>query len=151
MSKMKPQGWFLVSSLLILSLSSIALAQTPYWQGQVDDFSIDDELPPGLLLTDRGRALAEELRQLRRTEEQLGGKHPSLQELRRRIADVKEQMEAWSPRVQDFASDGSRPLPDALPEMNDHDLRQLVLRMAAKISQLEKRVETLEASRSETE
>ncbi|MEM8668597.1 MAG: hypothetical protein AAGG48_13845 [Planctomycetota bacterium] len=139
---------WLTSTLLLIGIASVALAQNPFRHGPAnrpdDESKVENELPPALLLTERGRALAEELKQLRRTEASLGGKHPLLPEVRARIAGVKEQIEAWSPRVQQFSPDRSKPLPDVLPEMNDQDLRQLILRMAAKIAQLERRIETLE-------
>ncbi|MDF1845051.1 MAG: hypothetical protein P1U77_26860, partial [Rubripirellula sp.] len=104
----------------------------------------ESEIPPALLLTERGRELAKELRQLRRSEASMGARHPLMPQVRKQIEAVKEQIAAWSPRVQQFSEDKSSSVADALAEMNEQDLRQLVLRMAGKLSQLEQRVESLE-------
>lgn len=69
----------------------------------------------------------------------MGPRHPGLDDVRDQIEAVKEQLQAWLP-----GKDGARPPAEAVPKMNAGDLQQLVLRMSAKIQQLERRVETLE-------
>ncbi len=103
-----------------------------------------DIIPKAALLTERGRQLVDELRHLRRAEAGMGARHPSLNEVRASIADVKEQIAAWSPLSEDPSGLPSRPLADNLPAMNERDLRQLILRMSAKIEILERRVDALE-------
>ena len=132
---------------MLLAAASIAPSQNPFRESPPERQSLpsaESEIPPALLLTERGRALAEELKQLRRSEASMGPRHPLLAQVRNQIASVKEQIAAWSPRAQQFSEDKSKSLPDALPEMNEQDLRQLILRMAGKIAQLEQRVELLE-------
>jgi hypothetical protein len=138
--------WVFGTAVLLISAASMAIAQNPFRSPaeQATPPAVESEIPRGLLLTERGRALAEELKQLRRAEASMGPKHPLLAEVKQQIEAVKEQIEAWSPRVQQLSPDRVTPLPEALPEMNDQDLRQLILRMAAKMSQLERRIETLE-------
>ncbi len=104
-----------------------------------------DVVPRATLLTERGRQLVEELKNLRRTEASMGPKHPTLPEVQAQILDVKEQIEAWSPLSKEESKAlGGRTLAEAVPEMNDKDLRQLILRLSAKIELLERRVHKLE-------
>ena len=135
-------------TLAIIAASTIAFSQNPFREPPADRnrdaASEESEIPPALLLTERGRALAEELRQLRRSEETMGPRHPLLAQVRKQIASVKEQIAAWSPQAQQLSQDKATPLPDALPQMNDQEVRQLILRMAGKIAHLEQRVESLE-------
>lgn len=133
--------------LTIFAAAAIAPSQNPFREAPAErqNSPLDEnEFPPALLLTERGRALAKELRQLRRSEASMGARHPLMAQVRKQIEAVKEQIAAWSPRVQQFSEEKSSSVADALPEMNEQDLRQLVLRMAGKLSQLEHRVQLLE-------
>jgi uncharacterized protein involved in exopolysaccharide biosynthesis len=133
--------------LMLFAAAAIAPSQNPFREAPAErqNSPLDEsEIPPALLLTERGRELAKELRQLRRSEASMGARHPLMPQVRKQIEAVKEQIAAWSPRVQQFSEDKSSSVADALAEMNEQDLRQLVLRMAGKLSQLEQRVESLE-------
>ncbi len=104
----------------------------------------DADVPRAALLTDRGRQLADRLRHLRRAAAGMGAKHPSLSGVQEEIAEVKKQLAAWSPDRRVGGVDVGKPLDDAVPEMSGHDVRQLVLRLSAKIDRLERRIDTLE-------
>lgn len=117
----------------------------------------DPDVPKSALLTERGRELAAHLVQLKRTSATLGGKHPSLEAIRQEIDEVKEQLKAWAAGSDAIANAGAgagarpgrstRDLEQAAletPTMNDQDLRQLVLRLAVKIDQLDNRMSRLE-------
>ncbi len=132
---------------MVLAATAMAPSQNPFREGPAGRQTSpldENEIPPALLLTERGRALAKELRQLRRSEASMGERHPLMPQVRKQIEAVKEQIAAWSPRAQQFSDGRSPSLADALPEMNEQDLRQLILRMAGKLSQLEQRVQLLE-------
>ena len=129
----------LVMVVFGVTCGALALGQTRRSGGV-----IRDEIPKAALLTERGQQLAEQLRSLRRTEANLGSRHPSLKSVREKIAQIKEQLAAWAPRVADTDGGRGKAVADAVPEMNERDLRQLILRMSAKVDQLEGRVRELE-------
>lgn len=128
--------------------------------GRAPDPRLDEAIPPAALLTDRGRELAENLRNLRRTRANLGGKHPTLPVVERAIAETERQLRAWLPSEE--GSDNPFKNLDSSPQrsssaarneseksaINETDLRQLVLRLHAKIEQLEERVRLLENPKS---
>ncbi|WP_144059802.1 hypothetical protein [Rhodopirellula sallentina] len=114
--------------------------------------SFDIDVPAAALLTDRGRQLAENLRNLKRTRSNLGDKHPTVPLIEEQIEDTIQQLQAWIP------ADTSEPTPfipsqqsgsvtadvSQPPGMNEKDLRQLVLSLHRRIEQLELRVRNLE-------
>ncbi|TWT56253.1 hypothetical protein CA85_44350 [Allorhodopirellula solitaria] len=117
---------------------------------------LDDGVPPAALLTDRGRALAENLRNLRRTRANLGSKHPTLPVIEKAISETEQQLRAWLPGdpVEENPFESRDAPPTAKPPaaessaanagMNDTDLSQLVLRLHVRIEKLENRVRKLE-------
>jgi hypothetical protein len=135
-----------IVSLVLVTTASLALAQfdTPGQNGPSLNVPAD-KIPAAALLTQRGQELAERLRQLRRIEATMGARHPSRTEVQAEIKAVIEQLHAWSPSL--IAPSGEEPLADALPAMNQQDLNQLILRLSAKVNQLESRVEALEKQR----
>jgi len=106
----------------------------------------DPDVPASALLTDRGRQLADRLSQLKRSYAAMGPRHPSKRTIEEEMALVKEQLKAWSANADSSTADGERsePLAKALPEMNETDLRQLILRLVVKVELLEQRVLELE-------
>jgi hypothetical protein len=75
----------------------------------------------------------------------MGARHPSLPSVRQEIKEVIKQLEAWAPNTTDGnGKDGERSKP--LLQMNDRDLRELVIEIANKMEQLEDRVKKLEES-----
>jgi len=139
---MKWNHWIIV--VLLFLTGSLAFAQNDQLQqAKVDRTTVLKEIPPAALLTDRGEELANRLYQLRRNLETMGIRHPSRGEVELEIKAVIEQLSAWSPSVRTRSGDPS--LPDALPAMNEHDLRQVVLRLYGKVQQLESRLEALES------
>lgn len=108
----------------------------------------EDAIPPAAMLTDRGTALVERLKQLRRAESRMGPKHPSLPDLRDQIADVREQLKAWGPAPNPFREtprgEQAAEATKSIPQMNEEDLRQVVIALAAEVESLRQRVETLE-------
>lgn len=108
----------------------------------------DDAIPPAALLTDRGTALVERLKQLRRAESRMGPKHPSLPDLRDQIAEVRQQLKAWQPAPNPFRGtspgDQAAETTKSIPQMNEEDLRQVVIALAAEVETLRQRVDVLE-------
>ncbi len=121
-------------------MASIAIGQVQ--RGADDDGVKTDVIPRAALLTERGRQLADQLRVLRRAEASMGLKHPNLGAVQKQIEEIKEQLEAWAPGSD--SKPGEDAAADAVPKMNEKDLKQLVLRMSAKIERLERRVDALE-------
>ena len=80
---------------------------------------------------------------LRRSEASMGPKHPALDQTREEIDAVKLQLEAWAPAPNPFRG-GQDVMPRSIPQMNDEDLRQLVIRLTDDIRLLEQRLERLE-------
>ena len=144
--------WMLPSLILLVPLviaftKSETLAQTGDAIGEQRD-----EIPPAALLTDRGTALVERLRQLRRTESRMGAKHPSLPEVRGQIDDILRELKAWQPAPNPFRSstreDAVSPELQPIPLMNEEDLRQIVLALSQEVTELRGRVEALEKQQS---
>lgn len=142
----------------------LAVTSRTQWQADAQEVAggtrqqLDDGIPAAAMLTDRGRELAENLRHLRRTRANLGGKHPTLPVIEEAIAETEQQLRAWLPNESgsdnpfkhlDSQSQRSGSMGRVDSEksvMNENDLRQLVLRLHARIEQLELRVRTLEGS-----
>ena len=125
------------------AIVSLSLSRTAVGQGESKPStsnSVEKEIPRAALLTERGMQLADRLRQLRRTEANMGPAHPLLPEIQNEIVEVKDQLAAWSPA-------NNPKLAEQIPQMNDEDLRQLVLRMSTRIKNLENRVHKLERQR----
>jgi len=148
------------ASLVIASIASLAIAQTagnPFRRAEAEaanradnprvasaDEASADEAPP---LSDQQRQVADELRLLKRAESRMGAKHPAVQDVRKKIADLTEQLEGMA-AVSSQQKNQARPTQSlSIADMNDQQLRQLILRMAIKIEQLETRIETLERQR----
>ena len=104
---------------------------------------VSDEVPAAALLTERGQQLADRLQHLRRAEANMGDKHPSLPDVQQQIEEIKVQLEAWTPATNPFRAGKDLPIRE-IPQMNDEDLRQLVLRLTDDIRLLEQRIERLE-------
>ena len=123
--------------LFTLLVSTSGISQSP--------ISTDD-VPEAALLTERGQELAKRLHYLRRSESNMGAKHPSLPSVRIEIKKVKEQLDAWAPGSSEktHTSSGDKRRVKPFLQMNDHDLRQVVLQMAKQIQQLEARIQRLE-------
>ena len=103
--------------------------------------------PATQLLDQRRQQLTDRLRHLRRAEETLGPRHPSLAEVRLQIAEVQQELSAWALDAENpFTGEGG-PAPPSAPLLDAEDLRLLVLRMATKIEDLESRVSALERGR----
>tara|TARA_R110002049_G_scaffold4601_5_gene32079 strand:- start:120597 stop:121013 length:417 start_codon:yes stop_codon:yes gene_type:complete len=112
-------------------------------QSDNSTINLDDEIPKAALLTERGQQLAERLKMLRHNEASMGPKHPAMEETRLQIEEVKLQLEAWSPAPNPFRGGGEVPM-RAIPQMNDEDLRQLVIRLTDDMRLLEQRLERVE-------
>ena len=133
------------SALSILFLAALVVAQTQPPRKQAPR-PLKDEIPKAALLTERGAELADRLKWLRRAQFNMGAKHPSLPEVRSQIEGVKEQLKAWAPAPNAKSIEG-RDLKRVIPQLNDEDLRQLVLQLTEDVAILKRRVQTLEASR----
>ena len=100
-------------------------------------------VPAEALLTERGRELAFELKNLLRSKNGMGPRHPSLPDVEKRIEATRELLKAYAPAENPFKKkDGGGDQPEKM--LNEYDLRQLVLRLSKRVEQLEKRVAKLE-------
>jgi uncharacterized protein involved in exopolysaccharide biosynthesis len=145
-SSVKANSWNLLVVFGLLSaamFTSLAVGQNRTFQEKIEQMS-DDNIPEAVLQTEKGQYLAQRLRILRRQEESMGSKHPELKSVQNKIAEVKQQLDAWTSVVLKTAVTGRRPLPEAILEMNDTELRKLVQYMYGNMQYLERRVESLE-------
>jgi len=138
---------------LALSLTSFVPAQTELPAPKATEpESTDKPIPEAALLTERGRQLAQELKMLRRTRATLGSKHPTLPLIVKKIEAVEEQLEAWEPAFgtpppnpfQPQSSRSGSTRMSTSPQMNEYDLRQMVIRLTRRVEELERRVSQLE-------
>jgi hypothetical protein len=136
-----------------LALSSAALlpAQTELPPPKEESAEKSEmPIPNAALLTQRGRELAQELRMLRRTRDTMGSKHPTRPLIEQKIEAVEEQLQAWEPAFGNpppnpFQPGGGQPGGEAdAPQMNEYDLRQMVIRLTKRVEELERRVSQLE-------
>ncbi|MCG8651006.1 MAG: hypothetical protein MI861_14300 [Pirellulales bacterium] len=134
-----------VGLLAAMTITSLAVGQSrPADEGAKSTQEPADAIPEAALLTERGQQLAERLKYLRTAESNMGAKHPSRKKIQDEIKKVKEELSAWAPLQDSSSAEGQKSVAQALPAMNDRDLRQLILRMSGRIEQLEQRVEKLE-------
>ena len=132
----------IVTASIALStvLAALVIAQTRTPQ------PVKDEIPEAALLTQRGAELADRLKWLRRSEQSMGKNNPSLPEVREQIEGVLGQLKAWAPAPDTNTIEGSD-LKRKVPQMNDEDLRQLVLQLVQQVADLQTRVGALERRR----
>lgn len=123
----------LVSTLLVAIIVTQTRAQEPP----------PDEVPKAALMTKRGAELADRLKWLQRSEASMGRNHPLLPEVRAQIRGVREQLKAWAPAPEDNTFEAFD-LKRRMPQMNEEDLRQLVVELAEKVADLDDRVTKLE-------
>ena len=135
---MKKSMW-IAAGAMTLMITAYTWAQSGSPNG-----SVDDEIPQAALLTERGQQLADRLKMLRHNEKNLGSQHPALPEVQLQIEEIKLQLEAWSPAPNPFRGNVEVPM-RAIPQMNDEDLRQLVIRLTDDIRLLEQRLERVES------
>lgn len=118
-----------------------------------------DEVPQAALLTEEGAALAERLRQLRRSESRMGPRHPALPEVRAQIEQIRTQLREWQSSPNPFRVGAPPPPPgeaaarrpprsetDArdVMRMDDRELRRLVLGLAEEVRELRQRLDAIE-------
>jgi hypothetical protein len=130
-------------AMLVVSVATQLRAQTDASGSSSSDSA--ESLPQAALLTERGRELAKQLRLLKRARDSMGSKHPTLPSVNKQIEGIEEQLQAWEPAMGDKAENPfqtSRSTPT--PQMNEYDLRQIVIRLNKRVEALEKRVADLE-------
>ncbi|OYP33034.1 hypothetical protein [Rhodopirellula sp. MGV] len=127
------------ASVLTLLLTSVL-----WGQGKESDDS-EIVVPNAALLTERGKELTEEMRVLKRNLAAMGERHPSRPTVEAKIEAIQEQLQAWEPAY----GNESNPFraAEAMPQMNEYDLRQLVIRLNKRVELLEQRVSELEAKK----
>lgn len=136
--------WIVLIMALVVPLESRSSAQSA--GDDAGDSKVTkgvEKVPRAALLTKRGRELADELQLLKRNRATMGAKHPTLPTIEKKIAEIEEELEAWEPAVGDAAQNPFHP-EKTPPQLNEFDLRQLVLRLNKRVEQLEKRVALLE-------
>lgn len=139
---MKSVSRVLAALLIVAVLGSVAAklnAQGRTQPGGKKPAAASEQIPPAALLTERGRQLADELRLLQRSRDSMGAKHPTLPLINKKIEAVLEQLQAWEPAPNPFHAEESG------PQMNEYDLRQVVIKLSKKVEELEKRVAKLES------
>ena len=141
----KPLIGVALIALLAVCVAGQLSAQTgPSETGDSKAAKSADSVPRAALLTERGRQLAEELRMLKRSRDSMGSKHPTLPLVNKKIEAIQEQLEAWEPAVGEPPENPFHPNQEPKPQMNEYDLRQIVIRLTKRVESLEKRVAELE-------
>lgn len=133
---------FLKPMIAVVLVSMTAGLVTSQLFAQTERAKPSDQVPQAALLTERGKQLAEELRLLKRSRETMGPKHPSLPLVNKKIEAIQEQLQAWEPAANPFRPESGE---KTTPQMNEYDLRQMVIRLNKRVEMLEKRVSQLEA------
>ncbi|MEM6778966.1 MAG: hypothetical protein AAF670_15020 [Planctomycetota bacterium] len=93
-----------------------------------------------LWLDQRHSQLTAQIQHLERVESTLGKKHPSMREVQAELESLRSQLSTWKPSQlpEAVSTEG------ALDELNDTQLRRLLLQMAIKVDRLETRIGVLE-------
>lgn len=138
----------IVRFIVCVAIVGIAFSLLPQSSAQTKpqaDPRYDKSAPSAALLTERGRQLATELKMLKRSREAMGDRHPTLPVINKQIEAIEEQLKAWEPAFGGTEANPFRP-DDAkqAPQVNEYDLRQMVIRLNARVEELEKRVAVLE-------
>lgn len=133
--------WLLAACIAIMSSGFMLSAQEGLSPIERDLKNVPG-VPSGALLTERGRELAFELKNLYRSKESMGPRHPSLSAVDKRIKSVKELLKAFAPAENPF--DSAQKNKDSSKMLNEFDLRQLVVQLTKRVEMLEKRIEELE-------
>ncbi|TWT80083.1 hypothetical protein CA13_14960 [Planctomycetes bacterium CA13] len=94
--------------------------------------------------SEREVKLSDELRMLRRSESAMGANHPAVGNVKTMIATISEQLRLLALAREKAAKAEKQKLSGSIDDLSDKELRRLVVRMAAKIVQLETRVDILE-------
>ena len=136
-------GVVLASLLATLLVTHLNAQTKPTPAGDSPSAKGGDVVPRAALLNERGRELAEELRMLKRSRESMGSKHPTLPLINNKIEAIQEQLEAWEPAVGQPAENPFHPS-QSKPQMNEYDLRQMVIKLNKRVEMLEKRIDLLE-------
>lgn len=134
--------------ILVSAFPALASAQTRLQypdQRSIGGILTQDRIPEAALQTPRGRDLVNQLRVLRTSASQMGPRHPLLPGINDDIAITKQRIEAVmiSDRVL-RGRGGTEKLASAVPALEENDLRDLVMRLIARISALEEQVGRLE-------
>ena len=122
--------------------------QTPSTSSAKKSSEPKDKIPEAALLTERGKQLADRLRNLRYAEAQMGSKHPSLPSVQAEIESIKDELQAWVPAIKPKNGNGDDKVESAemaLAQLGEEDLRQLVVRLTLDIHRLRNRVVELES------
>jgi len=139
--------------LVIASTVSLAVAQTggnPFRKAEAAGSGNAARVPGAAdptPLSDQQLRLTEELRLLKRAESRMGEKHPAIQDVRKKIEAITEQLgdsAMFTPQAKNQAKPTQS---QSIAAMNEQQLRQIIQRMIVKIEQLETRIETLERQR----
>jgi hypothetical protein len=143
--------------LVIASTVSLAVAQTggnPFRKAEAAGSGNAARVPGAAdptPLSDQQLRLTEELRLLKRAESRMGEKHPAIQDVRKKIEAITEQLgdsAMFTPQAKNQAKNQAKPTQSqSIAAMNEQQLRQIIQRMIVKIEQLETRIETLERQR----
>ncbi|EMI16538.1 secreted protein [Rhodopirellula maiorica SM1] len=109
-----------------------------------EDQTYSSEIPAAALLTIDGKRLAQQLRNLRRSEASMGAGHPSLGAVRAEIEAVKQRLATFADTSDANASQSQGDMAKSARAMTGDQLRELVVQMSVKIDQLERRIFVLE-------
>ncbi|WP_145421265.1 hypothetical protein [Planctomycetes bacterium K23_9] len=114
----------------------------------------DSDIPASALLTERGMELVAQLKRLRYAEATLGSRHPSMPGVQEQIVSIRRILKSWGDEDESNASSRDEAgEPDkeivivsesVLDALSKDDLKQLVVRLAADVSKLRRRIDELQ-------
>lgn len=152
---MKSTTWFLLA-LICLATIAVSSAQTrpddqagrdQQGRGQTGRNASEGVLPPQAYITDRDdSSLKRQLQRLEDAEANMGELHPQLPSVRKRIAELKAELEAFHAipnPFQRFEEQGVGPQ-QIVDRLSEKELRVLVVRLAVDVKDLRSRVADLE-------
>ena len=105
---MKSAKYWLLAACIAIASSGFMLNAQEGLSPIERDLKNVPGVPSGALLTERGRELAFELKNLYRSKESMGPRHPSLSAVEKRIKSVKELLKAFAPAENPFDSRAKR-------------------------------------------
>ncbi|MFK7738285.1 MAG: hypothetical protein AB8B50_19835 [Pirellulaceae bacterium] len=147
---MKPAAYLGVVVLVAYVTTVGAQTGTPVRPPQTgtpqEQASSEGVLPPKAYFTQRDSSLERELLLLKESESRMGESHPQLPAIRKKIRDLEAEVEAFHSIPNPFRrleNEGLGPR-DIVQQLNDEELRTLVVRLSIDVKDLRSRVVSLE-------
>lgn len=129
-----------------LLLATLCLTSVAIGLAQTGPRSSEGVLPPRAYLPDRDSSLEKQLKRLRDAEASMGERHPQLESVRKRIAELEAEVQAFRSIPNPFSrfEDAGVGPQEVVNRISEKELRVLVVRLAVDVKDLRTRVKDLE-------